>query len=288
LAVLAVQHIRRMRGGAQGQLMLGADGCAWVVKFRNNPQHTRVLANEFLAARLARAVGLTVPEVDLVEVSGWLIEHSPGMMIDLGKKKEPCVAGLQFGSRFAGGLMPGLVMDMLPEERLPEVRNVEEFAGVLALDKWTGNANGRQAVFVRRQREQRYRAFFIDFGHCFQAGEWMFQDVPLRGVYFCNAVYRRVNEWNSFEPWLTRIETLSADTVWAAAEEIPPEWYGGDVSSMESLVEKLLARRAVVRELIEAFRKSDRNPFPNWSAVRGSHRKDEWPPKNRDSIVERA
>ena len=46
MAVLAVQHIRRMRGGAQGQLMLGADGHAYVVKFQNNPQHMRVLANE--------------------------------------------------------------------------------------------------------------------------------------------------------------------------------------------------------------------------------------------------
>ena len=39
LAVLAVQQIRRMRGGAQGQLMLGADGHIYVVKFQNNPQH---------------------------------------------------------------------------------------------------------------------------------------------------------------------------------------------------------------------------------------------------------
>ncbi len=49
MAVLAVQHIRRMRGGAQGQLMLGADGHIYVVKFQNNPQHMRVLANELLA-----------------------------------------------------------------------------------------------------------------------------------------------------------------------------------------------------------------------------------------------
>ena len=68
MAVLAVQQIRRMRGGAQGQLMLGADGSIYVVKFQNNPQHMRVLANEFLAARLALAVGLTVPEIELVEV----------------------------------------------------------------------------------------------------------------------------------------------------------------------------------------------------------------------------
>ena len=75
---MAVQHIRRMRGGAQGQLMLGADGHVYVVKFQNNPQHMRVLANEFLASRLATAAGLTAPEVDLVEVSSWLIEHTPG------------------------------------------------------------------------------------------------------------------------------------------------------------------------------------------------------------------
>ena len=50
--MLAVQAIRRMRGGAQSQLMLGADGKLWVVKFRNNPQHVRVLANELIATRL--------------------------------------------------------------------------------------------------------------------------------------------------------------------------------------------------------------------------------------------
>ena len=66
MAILAVQHIRRMRGGAQGQLMLGADGHVYVVKFQNNPQHTRVLANEFLASRLALAAGLSVPDVVLM------------------------------------------------------------------------------------------------------------------------------------------------------------------------------------------------------------------------------
>ena len=36
-----------MRGGAQSQLMLGVGRKAlWVVKFQNNPQHLRVLANE--------------------------------------------------------------------------------------------------------------------------------------------------------------------------------------------------------------------------------------------------
>ena len=266
MAVLAVQQIRRMRGGAQGQLMLGADGQVYVVKFQNNPQHPRVLANEFLASRLAAAAGLTVPHTELIEVSNWLIENTPELEMDLGRSRERCRPGLQFGSRFAGGLMPGQVVDFLPAEQLAEVKNLAEFAGVLALDKWTGNANGRQAVFTRRQRERRYKAVFIDFGYCFHAGEWRFEDAPLRGVYYRNDVYQEIAAWSAFEPWLTRMETMPAETVWAAASEVPPEWYGGDLADMEALVEKLLARRSRIRELIEAFRVSDRRPFPKWGS----------------------
>jgi hypothetical protein len=264
VAVLAVQQIRRMRGGAQGQLMLGADGRIYVVKFQNNPQHTRVLANEFLASRLAAAAGLSVPECELVEVSRWLIENTPELEIDMGRTRVRCRPGLQFGSRFAGGMMPGQVVDYLAEEQLAEVKNRAEFAGILALDKWTGNANGRQAVFTRRQRERRYKAVFIDFGYCFHAGEWRFEDAPLRGVYYRNDVYREIAGWESFEPWLTRLETMPEETIWKSANEVPPEWYGGDLDAMEALVEKLLARRSRIRELIEAFGKSDRRPFPKW------------------------
>jgi len=94
LAVLAVQQIRRMRGGAQGQLMLGADGNVYVVKFQNNPQHMRVLANELLASRLAAAAGLSVPQAEVMEVSSWLVENTPELDIDLGEKRVKCQAGL--------------------------------------------------------------------------------------------------------------------------------------------------------------------------------------------------
>lgn len=264
MAVLAVQQIRRMRGGAQGQLMLGADGQVYVVKFQNNPQHTRVLANELVVSRLAAAAGFTVPETEIVEVTPWLIENTPDLEVDLGRTKERCRAGLQFGSRFVGGLMPGQVVDYLAEEQLAEVKNLGEFAGMLALDKWTGNANGRQAVFARKQRERRYKAVFIDYGYCFRAGEWSFEDAPLRGVYYRNDVYRNVTGWESLEPWLTRIETMPEETVWAAAADVPPAWYGGDMAEIEALVEKLLARRSKVRELIDGFRRSSRDPFPKW------------------------
>jgi hypothetical protein len=264
VAVLAVQQIRAMRGGAQSQLMLGSDENLWVVKFRNNPQHPRVLANEYLATRLAAAAGLTVPVCDVVEVTEWLIENTPELWIRGAGGRQRCSAGLQFGSRFVGGLMPGQVVDTLADAQLMEVKNLREFAGMLVVDKWTSNVNGRQAVFGRRGRERRYTATFIDQGYCFNAGEWRLIDTPLRGVYRSNLVYESVTGWESFEPWLGRVEAMDAATVWGAAEAIPPEWYGGDTAEMERLVEALLVRRTRIRELIEGFRLSDRRPFPHW------------------------
>jgi hypothetical protein len=265
LAVVAVQQVRRMRGGAQSHLMLGADDNLYVVKFQNNPQHLRVLANELIATRLAEAVGLTVPPCEVIEVSAWLIDNTPELDFELGRGRERCRPGLQFGSRFVGGLMPGHVMDYLPEETLLEVRNLREFAGILALDKWTGNANGRQAVYSKKTRERRYLATFIDHGYCFNAGEWRFADAPLRGVFGRSVVYHDVTGWESFEPWLVRIETIPPEKVWSIAETVPPEWYGGEVETLERLVETLIIRRERVRELIDSFRESDRRPFPNWT-----------------------
>ena len=266
MAVLAVQAIRRMRGGAQSQLMLGSDGRLWVVKFQNNPQHLRVLANEWIATRLAEALGLTVPATEVVEVTEWLVANTAEMYVELGRgRREACAAGLQFGSQFAGGLMPGQVVDYLPEQQMGEVRNLQEFAGMLVLDKWAGNCNGRQAVFERRPRERKYRAIFIDQGFCFNAGDWTFPDSPLRGVYPRDLVYREVTGWSSFEPWLSRAEAMDARTLWGIAETVPPEWYGGEMGALERLVERMLERRGRLRELIALFRDSDRGPFPKWA-----------------------
>ena len=267
MAILGVQAIRRMRGGAQSQLMLGADARLWVVKFQNNAQHLRVLANELIATRLAAAIGLTVPDSDVIEVTPWLAANTPDLYMDLGKGvREQCRGGLHFGSAFVGGLMPGQVVDYLPEAALEDVRNHNEFAGILALDKWAGNCNGRQAVFERKARERRYRAVFIDQGFCFNAGEWDFPDSPLRGTYPRNSVYGRITGWHDFEPWLSRLEAMPAGQLWSIAEEVPPEWYGGDLSTIERLMEKLLVRRGKVRDLITAFRESTREPFPLWES----------------------
>lgn len=240
------------------------DGHYYVVKFRNNPQHERILANEFLATRLAEIVGLPVPAVEVIDVNPWLIENTAELSILLSGAEIQVEAGLQFGSRYVVNPVEGNVCEFLDVDQLISVRNIETFAGMLAIDKWTCNADGRQAAFWRKSREKKFSATFIDQGYCFNAGEWTFPDFPLRGVYPRNEVYARVVGWQSFEPWLSRVETLKDDVIWRVAGEIPPAWYGGSWDQLELLVEKLIERKEIVRELILAFRSSPRRPFPQW------------------------
>jgi hypothetical protein len=265
-----------MRGGAQGHLMRCADGHFYVVKFQNNPQHVRVLANELLATRLAEVVGLPVPATEVIEVDPWLVEHTPELTVQLGAGTIPCASGLQFGSRYVVDPLQGQVFDYMPAEMLGRVRNLETFAGMLALDKWTGNANGRQAAFWRKTRERKYTVSFIDQGYCFNAGEWTFPDFPLRGVHARNEVYAGVRGWESFEPWLSRIENMEESAMWRIAGEIPPTWYCDEWNELEGVVQALVERRGMVRELILAFAVSPRRPFVNWPEVRSEREAVRW------------
>ncbi|WP_263377131.1 HipA domain-containing protein [Granulicella aggregans] len=269
MAILAVQAIRKMRGGSQAHLMLGADGNPWVVKFQNNPQNLRVLANEFIVSSLASVAGLTVPEFGVIELDPWLASHSTNLEMDFGRGRlERCRPGLHFGSRFISK-----AIDVLTPDRLREVNNLAEFSGILALDKWTNNCDWRQVVFSKKSTRSKYDVAFIDHGYCFGEAEWKFEDAPLRGIYRLNAVYGPVTGWSSFSPWLERFEEMSPETIWKIVEAVPPEWFGADKDAADTLVDRLIRRRSRIRELILAFRNSDRTPFPNWTATQSSPRR---------------
>ncbi len=261
----AVQQIRRLRGGSQAQLLRASDGGYYVTKSQNNAQHVKVLANEMFATRLGQLLGLPVPSVDGITVSEWLIEHTPELSIDLAGSSVPWKPGVHLASRYVAAPESNWVVDYLPEAMLERLDNLSDFARMLVLDRWTSNADGRQAVFSRKAHRRRYSATFIDQGYCFNAGEWNFPDSPLRGVYAHNCVYKHVTGWDTFEPALTRAEEMDIDSIWRIAAAIPQEWYESDTDGLNRLVETLYCRRAMIRELVVAFRTSSRNPFPNWT-----------------------
>lgn len=261
----AQEHIRSMRGGSQAQLFSDGNGGHWVVKFLNNPQHPRVLANEWIASSVARAIGLTVPDFEIMDVPADVIEKTSGLAFRHGGRLEKPVAGLAFASRLPTGDPDAPIYDYLPESHLESVRNLAEFAGVLAVDKWLCQCDGRQVVFCRPKPRVHLRAYFIDWGFVFNAGDWNFPDSPCRGIYSRNMVYQTVTDWDAFEPWLSRIEQLPESQMDAIMATVPATW--ATPEELTSLKGAILDRRAKVRDLIESARLSPRAPFENWRSA---------------------
>jgi HipA-like kinase len=266
--VLAVEFIRRMRGGSQPFLMGCDDGQTYVVKFRNNPQHVRILANEMLASRLAMLIRLPVPGPAFVEVSQSLISGTPLLKFEGPGHEEQCAAGVHFGSKFPGAPSQTLVVDFLPDRLLRRVTNLTSiFLGAYVLDKWTCNCDGRQVIFYRtvEQSGSRYSATLIDHGFCFNDGEWDFPDSPIRSLYPRRLVYESVRGLQSFEPYLSRIENIEASELERCLREVPPEWCGDAPQQLSQLAERLYERRRKVRQLIVDAKQSSLRPFPNWN-----------------------
>ncbi|HEV2416728.1 MAG TPA: HipA family kinase [Terriglobia bacterium] len=265
----AQEFVRPMRGGSQPWLVRCEDGGHYVIKFRENPQHVRVLANEMLGGLLARLIQLPVADFAFVEVPPALAEQlrsgAPGGSETLALERlDP---GPHFGSRFPGDPAETLAVEFLPDHLLRQVRNLREaFLGALAFDKWTCNCDGRQLVFHRQPgaRRQGYTACLIDQGFCFNDGDWSFPDSVLRGLHPRRLVYEGVRGAESFEPFLSRIENLGASELEACARRIPPGWCDGESAGPIRLAESLYARRRKLRQALIDLKNSEFNPFPNW------------------------
>ena len=206
-----------------------------------------------------------MPDVNSIELSDWLIQHTPELCIEINSHRKPLSNGLHLASRFATDLETGLIFDYLPESMFLTVINRSDFARTLVLDKWTCNSDGRQAVFAKHAtRSAGYIATFIDQGYCFNAGEWNFPDAPLRGLHARNRVYEGVTGSESFDPWIERIEKRITERVFDdLIREIPPEWYDDDLDAVMRLAEQLYKRRTGVPELLLAAKNTTRHPFPN-------------------------
>src|SRR5260370_26549919 len=112
----------------------------------NNPQHVRVLANEMLATNLGLHLGLPMPRVEVIDVSDRLIENSDDLRVELGGASIPCSSGRQLASLYAGDMVEASICDFLPDGALEDVVNIQDFARVLVLDKWTCDSDRPQAL----------------------------------------------------------------------------------------------------------------------------------------------
>lgn len=276
MPIRALRLIRKMRGGAQSHLFECSDGNFYVVKFTNNPQHRRVLANEWIGSAFLTHLDVATPAVAVIEVGAEFLSANPEICHQLGTRRVPPEAGWHFGSRYPGDPARLAVYDFLPDQLLDQVANAFDFRAAFVFDKWTGNADSRQAIFFRarlrdwtRTASQKlgFVAQMMDNGYLFDGPNWTFTDSPLQGLYFRRGVYRGVRSLADFEPWIERVLHFPEEVVDDALKRLPPQWLGDDHSALDGLMDRLMRRRKRVPELIRAAAASSALPFPEWRST---------------------
>ncbi|MFZ5925996.1 MAG: HipA family kinase [Acidobacteriota bacterium] len=275
MPVHATRLARRMRGGAQAHLLACEDGRFYVTKFLNNPQHHRILANEWAATVLLRHLGVAAPEARAVLVDADFLAAEPEVHFQLGSRRVPVKPGLQFGSLFPGDPDRDAVYDFLPDALLPSVANLDHFAGVLVFDKWAANSDARQAIFFRRKlreflgegahpNQKGFIAQMIDHGYVFDGPHWEFADSPIQGLYFRPLVYQNVRSLEDFEPWLSRARHCPEEVFDEILRTTPPAWVDGEERRWEQLLEKLFERRRRIEDLVMGTIRARPQHFPSW------------------------
>lgn len=276
MPISARRFVRKMRGGAQAHLIEATDGNYYVVKFVNNPQHRRILVNEWLAGVFLKHLQIYTPEQSVIELSEAFIASNPDLHIVRGSQREHPVAGLHYGSRSSVHPDRVAIYDFLPDALLAKIENRCDFLGAVVFDKWVSNADSRQAIFFRARAKSwtprkgdapartGFFAQMIDHGFAFNGPHWAFPDSPLQGIYFRSNVYEEVESLDSFQPWLDLITHFPVEVVDEAWKAIPPAWLDGDEAELEHLLEQLLKRRKHVERLILEVREKRPSIFPNW------------------------
>lgn len=276
MPVNATRLERRMRGGAQAQLLGCDDGRHYVTKFLENPQHRRILVNEWVAAVFLRHLQIAAPEVRVVNLPPALLGAEPEICLQMGNCRRPVSAGWHFGSQFPGNPATDAVYDYLPDSLLPSVVNLPQFLGALVFDKWTSNSDARQAIFFRRRirdwldepstpaLQKGFIAQMVDHGYIFDGPQWEFHDSPIQGLYFRPIVYASVRGMDDFQPWLDRARFCPENLCDEVLRQMPQSWLEGDSELLESLLDRLMKRRGRIEDLLAATVRARAHYFPAW------------------------
>ncbi len=260
-----------MKGGSQPHLIEADDGHFYVVKPKDNPQHRRILVNEWISAVFLRFLQIAGPEVSPVFLAADFLSATPELGVQRGRTMEPISPGWHFGSRLPGDPAQVAIFDTLPNVLFAKVVNLRDLGGLLVFDRWVANADYRQFVFFRAHVAEPgsarpgFVAWAIDHGFAFQGPNWNLKTGGKQGLHHGNPLYDSLRDWDQLEPWLARIENFPENVADQALASMPREWLGdSDETELESLLEQLFRSRRKIRHRVEDLLCSEAALFPKW------------------------
>ena len=229
-SVTAVEFVRKVRGASQPVILKCSDDKFYLVKMHENPAGSHVLANEFIGSTLALAVGLSVPNYEVVHMSEDFIMSNPALWFEGPKGRYPPTEGFHFGSSFMNyewarriGIKPS-VGEYVGSWRIPDIVNRQEFLAMLILDVFANKQTPRKALFVG---DRLLRAYFVDHGHVLDENTVDNDEGCNRCLHSDLALYEGLWDWRVVARHIEQLRTLTEVFLTNPLKFIPYEWYAG-------------------------------------------------------------
>jgi hypothetical protein len=229
------------------------DGEQYVVKFKENPESSRVLANEFVCAEIADLLELPLSAPKLINVDESFVQDFSGeISLHIG---DTITSGLHFGTKKIKK-----TFQITTPHMLENANNINCIPEIIIFDQLIGNkdrdSNGGNLLYDASLN----KIVLIDHTHTFDLGPlWNAHELrrrislPFELYPFTGFVYRKLVPYvrgnNPFSSILGKLERLTEDNLWHIIDRIPEEW---NVNNDEkaALHEYLLDRHNRIEEVL--------------------------------------
>jgi len=245
---MAKRYIGRISTGVSKPFIVECfDNKSYVIKYLGNDQSDKILINELICYRLARKVGIPVPEPRIVHIPNELIEFEIGLQ----------TLGVSSGRHF-GSLYYKDTVTFTGVNSLKSISNKEAIAKIIAFDYWVGNDDRCDNLgnLLINTSKNKNCLIAIDYGNAFNGPDWIQCDlkytdihiVPVDGrVYSC--LFSEIINEDCFDEICTSIESLDIKDIEECTENIPREW-GLDGYYKDLICQFLFHRKSKIRGTI--------------------------------------
>lgn len=232
-----------------------------MVKFKENGQGIRVLTNEFVTNKLAQFLQVPVPEGVIVEIDEEFLSINPTL-------NQICGRPISIGKHFATAYLSDAYKNP-PGSLIKESVNKAALAGIVLLDILTYNSDRKSEHYLVVKSnsipEQLY-LYGIDHGHCFGQPSWD-ANITQKVGQWDQSVFSHLSPEMAecaqgalpFEPYLSRLKTLTDNTIAEIIAQIPDEW-NVPTNERESLKNFLIGQK----DQVEPILLTNKQKFPFW------------------------
>lgn len=244
-------------GGTKPFLIYGEDGNQYYAKFKENPESSRILINEYVCSEIADIFEIPKTENVFIEVSEEFVEVF-GEEIEEHIEDMP-KPGLHFGSLKLNNVVP-----ITNSEAISKSENPECLSTILLFDHLIGNSDRESNKGNILISESQKRIYAIDHSNAFEIGplwdatqlKWRLTS-PVTPFNMEGYVYSKWTEHirspYPFSAFFDNLLRLTDDVLWNIIDETPKEWLITD-DEKQMLFQYIVFRRDNIHLLPELLK----------------------------------